>query len=245
MLAFYPELKGPETLAPVELRTISKKLESGESLQSAYGQLAKTEQSKLARRVGQENLQHLFYLEALSDQELFSHHALNFGRSLQYHEQVETAGSIYSNLSQQKTLPGSIRKQAQLELNALIGIGDSSRRVEFLGGQFIHQALDHRLIIPMVAGSFVYGVVRAGALARFASVSKVAPGLQTRFFASMAGFFCGGAHLHGARSWSAAISRRGGPALGSRIDECHRYAGIFEGIWFVRSTGTSEVDQSN
>jgi len=60
----------------------------------------------------------------------------------------------------------SLKRNAQRNLDALIGRGAFGPRFEFLLRKFAQDATDYRTIVPMLAASAVSGLVKAGTLGR-------------------------------------------------------------------------------
>ncbi len=84
-----------------------------------------------------------------------------------------------------------LRAAAQTRLNAMVGTGAFGCRAEFLLQRFTQDAGDPKMILPMLAGSAVYGLARGATLSRLAATAKgglFTRGIGARFAASSVGF---------------------------------------------------------
>ena len=133
---------------------------------------SQTIKPKIQSKVGKQELEQLFYLDAAGDPQLFEPGALNFGRQLIYEDQLNSGLGVLGHLSQNPTTTPKIQEAAKVEFGAVMGQGDSNRRWEFLAGKLPQDALDHKMIIPMILGTGVYQLGRAFFLGRLAGVAK-------------------------------------------------------------------------
>ena len=127
---------------------------------------------------------------------------LDFAGKLEADEALEKAGVVYAavvgaqpveplkNVAQHPTTESS-KSHAQNRLDAIQGKGAFGGRAEFLLSRFTREATDPKVILPMMAGSFVYGAVRSAALGRLAATTRgawYAQGFAARLTASSLGF---------------------------------------------------------
>lgn len=125
-----------------------------------------------------------------SDEGLFWRGLLAFGGSLENAEKFDAAGRVYA------AAVGAVREQplrvdAENRLNAILGKGAFSPRFEFLLKRFTKDASDPKMIVPMLAGTAVYGLARTAALGRLAGGARGAwytQGFGARLAASTVGF---------------------------------------------------------
>lgn len=116
---------------------------------------------------------------------------LDFGQRLQAEGKVEPAMEVYAWLAGQEGVSQEIKARANRESNALQGKGAFGPRFEFLLKRFTQDASDLKMIIPMLAGSAVYGLSRATTLSRLLATAEgglFTRGIGARFAASSVGF---------------------------------------------------------
>ncbi|HEX5035054.1 MAG TPA: hypothetical protein VFW62_11270, partial [bacterium] len=129
-------------------------------------------------------------LKAERDAELFWDGLLRLASRLESRDKLEAAISLYGLAA--AVAPESLRAKAQVRLDAVEGRGAVGPRVEFHLRRLTRDAFDYKMILPMMAGSAVYGLAKGAALGRFAAASRPlwwmrgAPG---RLSAASAGYF--------------------------------------------------------
>ncbi|MCC6271875.1 MAG: hypothetical protein IT572_00285, partial [Deltaproteobacteria bacterium] len=125
-----------------------------------------------------------------SDEGLFWRGLLSFGGALESAEKFDAAGRVYAAVVG-AVREGPLRSTAENRLNAILGKGAFSPRFEFLLKRFTKDASDPKMIVPMLAGTAVYGLARTAALGRLATGARGAwytQGFGARLAASSLGF---------------------------------------------------------
>ncbi len=125
-----------------------------------------------------------------SDEGLFWRELLAFGGSLENAEKFDAAGRVYA-AAVGAVREGPLRSTAENRLNAILGKGSFAPRFEFLLKRFTKDASDPKMIVPMLAGTAVYGLARTAALGRLAGGARGAwytQGFGARLAASTVGF---------------------------------------------------------
>jgi len=112
---------------------------------------------------------------------------ISLGVRLKQERQLEVATKVLGIAAQAAAQPAQ-REQAAAELNAVLGAGATGMRIEFLTSSFASDAIQPKLIVPMMAGSF-FGRLAGTALT--GRLAQAAPGLLTsgtgaRFVAGLA-----------------------------------------------------------
>lgn len=109
------------------------------------------------------------------DKKVFFHSLLLFAQRLQEAEKIPAALEVYRNLSESKIqgLPEKVREQATRRLQAIVGTGRSSDRVEFLLNHFADQALAPEMLLSMIGAGALGKLAYAGLLGRFAASPAV------------------------------------------------------------------------
>jgi len=129
-------------------------------------------------------------LRAETDPILFGQGLLKLARCLQAKGQLEPALHLYQVLSEFSQDP-QIQTEARTGLGALQGSGGFGARFEYHLSRFSKDASDPRMILPMLAGSMVYGLARTATLGRLAASAEASVwtrGLGARFASGMAGY---------------------------------------------------------
>ncbi len=147
---------------------------------SARGFVRRLLDCDLAERWSEGERRELAALAGESSPELFFEALLRLGKRLEAGGRDSAAVDVYAAVLE--TVPpltgdkreGPLRILAQERLNALQGLGAFAPRFEFLLKNFTRDAGDPRAILPMLAGSGVYGVVRVAALGRLAGTARAA-----------------------------------------------------------------------
>ncbi|MFO1463413.1 MAG: hypothetical protein U1F66_06520 [bacterium] len=134
-------------------------------------------------------------LQALAkeaDPQLFAQELFSFASRLESEQGVEAAARIYAALAGAAG-PGleALQAKAQNRLDAILGRGAFGGRAEFLFRRLAKDATDPKTIVPMIAGSAVYGLARTATLGRLLAGSRgawYAGGLGARLSAASIGF---------------------------------------------------------
>lgn len=124
------------------------------------------------------------------DAELFFEGLFQLGKGLEAVDKVEAAAGVYTAVVE-ALREGPLRESALQQLAAIQGRGAFSPRFEFLLRRFTKDACDPRMILPMLAGTATYQIVKTASLGRLAGSARVAwwsRGLGARFSAGAAGF---------------------------------------------------------
>lgn len=121
------------------------------------------------------------------DPEMRAFGLLALGRDLKVRGRDAAAAEIFSSLLA-ADVPGAILSSAQRELDAMTGRGNAGLRWEYLASRFVRDAADPGMILPMMAGTAVYGVLRAGAAFRLGRAGGFfSRGAAQRLAAAVAG----------------------------------------------------------
>ncbi|MDL1871080.1 hypothetical protein FBR05_02625 [Deltaproteobacteria bacterium PRO3] len=147
-------------------------------------------EARLAKHLNEAQVAELRALGEENHEEIFWRDLLGFAGRLEAAEKLDAAAAVLA------TAVGAVREGplqtfAQNRLDAIQGKGAIGGRAEFLLGRFTRDATDSKVILPMMAGSFVYGAVRAAALGRLAATTRgawYAQGLAARLTASSLAF---------------------------------------------------------
>ncbi len=165
-------------------------IHKGETLGRAFRSLSNEEQASLKQKVGEQRLQEILSISECRNSEEYWASALNFGVRLKQNHQLAEAGGVLEWIGQSAGSE-NIRLRAQAELDAILGKGNAGLRAEFLVSRFSHDVTDHRMIVPMIAGSAAFSLVRTATLARLAGASArtwYQTGLGARAVSGLAGF---------------------------------------------------------
>lgn len=137
----------------------------------------------------------LLSLREERDPGLFFEGLLGFAARLEAQDLIAPASEIYAAVislsGAGEGMDEAIRRRARERLNAIQGKGAFGPRAEFLLKRFTRDATDAKVIVPMLAGSAVYGLVRTASLGRLAGTAGSSwwtRGAGARFAASSAGF---------------------------------------------------------
>lgn len=137
-------------------------------------------------------LTHLNNLETESDPQIFYQDLLSMGIQLARDQQTEAASHVLGFMAAgPNAIPQSIQSRADQEFRAIMGEGPLGQRLDYLGQRLIREAIDWRLIVPMMAGSAVYQLGRTATLARLANPTSsawYARGLGLRGVAGTLGY---------------------------------------------------------
>ena len=122
-----------------------------------------------------------------SDPELFYADLYRLGRRIEK-QRPDFALRLFSAVAEQAISP-PLAKEARRNIDALEGRGTAGAQSEILLSRFIQNSLDPLMIAPMLAGSVVFGAVRAASAARLLGGSGWASrGLGLRLASSTAGY---------------------------------------------------------
>ncbi len=136
--------------------------------------------SGLAERWGEGERRELAALAGESSPELFFEALFRLGKRLEADGRDSAAVDVYAAVEGAvPPITGDKRERplrilAQERLHAIQGLGAFAPRFEFLLKNFTRDAADPRAILPMLAGTTVYGLVRAAALGRLAGTARAA-----------------------------------------------------------------------
>ncbi len=133
---------------------------------------------------------HLEALRKERDEGAFFRGLLDFAGILERDGKSDSACVVYTAIVD-AVREGVIRKEAESRLGAVQGSGAFAPRFEFLLKRLVKDATNPATILPMMAGSMAFGLVRGAALSRLASVAKCGfftRGMGARFAAASAGF---------------------------------------------------------
>jgi len=152
---------------------------------------------RLERQFGKEFLSLIFSLAQEPDNEMFLEGFLDLAGRFEKSDRLNEAALAYSLVAQASNASSKtdkfpeMRERAQGRLDALSGRGPTGARIEFLASRFLHDALDYRSFLPMLAGTAVFSALRATALSRFAACGAdawYARGISARAIAGGFGF---------------------------------------------------------
>lgn len=199
--------------------------------------------SGLGAQLSQAQRAQLESLRSESDEGLFWGELLNFGKGLEATEQLHTAAEIYTAIAntplslESDSNKKSLQEIAQRQLHAIQGKGSFGGRAEFLLRHFTRDATDPRVILPMMAGSVVYGTVRAAALSRLATATRGAwytHGLAARLAATSLGFAAEvPTFALSARALRHAEGPAEGPSLGQELGSAALTLGFLKSFAFA------------
>lgn len=136
--------------------------------------------SGLAERWSEGERRELAALAGEGDPNLFFEDLLRLGKRLEADGKDGAAVDVYAAVvGAVPPVKGDKRERplrilAQERLHAIQGLGAFAPRFEFLLKNFTRDAADPRAILPMLAGTTVYGLVRAAALGRLAGTARAA-----------------------------------------------------------------------
>lgn len=137
-------------------------------------------ESGLAERWSEGERRELAALAGEGDPNLFFEDLLRLGKRLEADGRDGAAVDVYAAVvGAVPPVKGGKRERplrilAQERLHAIQGLGAFAPRFEFLLKNFTRDAADPRAILPMLAGTTVYGLVRAAALGRLAGTARAA-----------------------------------------------------------------------
>lgn len=136
--------------------------------------------------------------------EAYLENLLAFGQRLEDRRETDAALQIYSHIAKVPSpLEGEgqgegsapklaeIQSRAQQRLNALQGSGSTALRAEVLVKNFVHDATDYRMIVPMLAGSLASQAVGSAVFGRLAGTVRPAwwsRGLGAKVISGLAGY---------------------------------------------------------
>jgi len=164
---FFPSDPLTSQQLPSLLKTLNQKIESGKTLRQAFQALSQNEIHTLRSQIGEKNLGTLFSLSENSESGRFWKGLRRWGQNLKKQGKIDEALGVLGYLSGGgQGVPAQVQEKAQSEFDAMVGKGAIGACLEFLGSQFIKDATDYKMIIPMIAGSAVYQLVRTAALGR-------------------------------------------------------------------------------
>lgn len=162
------------------LRHLQNSLQEGASFSWAFHRLSAQEKTCLEAAVGKAIIHECLALSVEKDLSEVETAVFRITTCLEARGNLLGAMAAYQAL-----LTTSQSSAAQARLDALMGKSSPGARFEVLLGDFSKQATDCRMILPMMAGTFSYGMTRAASLGFFGRYRSIA---QTRRLAALAGF---------------------------------------------------------
>lgn len=193
-------------------------------------------EAQLAKHLNEAQVAELRSLGAESHGAVFWRDLVRFAERLEAAEKLDAAAAVLA------TAAGALREgplgaYAQNQLDAIQGRGAFGGRAEFLLSRFTRDATDPKVILPMMAGSLVYGAVRAAALGRLAATTRgawYAQGFAARLTASSLGFAAEvPTFALSARALRRAGEKTEGPSLGQEFGSAALTLGFLKSFAFA------------
>jgi len=171
------------------LEHLAQHLRSGKDLEGAFHTLNNSEQLEIRKRVGEENLQKIFFIAKNIDPKNFWEETIHFGVGLKQERRLEASVGVLL-LASQDSAPAELRQRAEAEYRAILGQGSTGLRTELLLSTLSSEAMSYQAIFPMVGASIVGETLASVVLGRLAGGGRAwySRGLSARALAGSAAF---------------------------------------------------------
>lgn len=150
-----------------ELHPLSDSVGKGKTLYNGFTSLTLSQRNTLEKKVGRENLETLLAISQSSNPKRFWKEILIFAKDLKRNYDIRSmrqAARIFEVITAGcEGVSEGLRREAQLELDAINGVGEGSRYAEVKIGTLFKTIFDGRVIAPVVATPLVGSLFNTGA----------------------------------------------------------------------------------